>query len=186
MRSLILGGARSGKSAYAERLAIQSGKEVVYLATAQAGDVEMQARIAHHQARRPFHWQLHEEQLALGASLRNLDRPHRIILLDCMSLWLSNLLFADGRAYPEIGKIEPPPCFAEQRADFLSCINDLQADLIMVSNEVGLGVIAMSAVTRWYVDEAGRLNQALAQASELVVFVAAGLPMLLKGDKLPC
>lgn len=179
MLSLILGGARSGKSAYAEQLALQSGREVVYLATAQAGDAEMQARIAHHQQRRSSHWILHEQSLDLAQALQALDGAQRVILVDCLTLWLSNILFADGAQYAEDGPVQPLRFAAEKQA-LLSVLPQMQADVILVSNETGMGIVPLSAATRWFVDEAGRLHQALAQLSENVVLVAAGLPLTLK------
>lgn len=170
MRTLILGGARSGKSALAERLADESGREVVYIATAQAGDEEMTARIAHHRARRPSQWLCVEEPLSLAAVLREQARTDRCLLVDCLTLWLSNLL---GDA--DAGR------FAHERALLLDVLPHLPGDVLMVSNEVGLGIVPMGELTRRFVDEAGRLHQSIAAASERVVFVAAGLPFALKG-----
>lgn len=170
MRSLILGGARSGKSALAERLAIDSKREVVYIATAQAGDAEMASRIAHHRARRPQQWLCVEEPIQLADALREHARGHRYILVDCLTLWLSNLLGdADEHA------------FERERIRLLDALPELPGDLLMVSNEVGLGIVPLGELTRRFVDEAGRLHQAIATVSERVVFVAAGLPLALKG-----
>jgi len=170
MRTLILGGARSGKSALAERLAVASGHEVVYIATAQARDEEMAARIAHHRAQRPAHWLSVEEPLALAAALEAHARPGRCVLVDCLTLWLSNLLGeADGT-------------LTQERDALLHLLPSLKGQVLMVSNEVGLGVIPMGELTRRFVDEAGRLHQALAAQCERVLFVAAGLPMPLKGS----
>lgn len=180
-RTLILGGARSGKSAYAERLAFMSGKEVVYLATAQSRDDEMQARIEQHRARRNDAWITVEEPLELAAALRRWSTPERLVLVDCLTVWLSNLLFSEPKSHPEVGRIEPPAAFAQQREALLLNLQQLSGDVVMVSNEVGLGVVPMGAVSRWFVDEAGRLNQAVAACCERAVFVAAGLPLVLKG-----
>jgi len=170
MRTLILGGARSGKSALAERLAIDSGREVVYIATAQAGDAEMAARIAHHRARRPLQWLCVEEPLHLADVLRDHARDDRCILVDCLTLWLSNLLGdADVQG------------FERERDRLLNVLPDLPGDVLLVSNEVGLGIVPMGELTRRFVDEAGRLHQAVAALSERVLFVAAGLPLALKG-----
>ncbi|HEY0504070.1 MAG TPA: bifunctional adenosylcobinamide kinase/adenosylcobinamide-phosphate guanylyltransferase [Lysobacter sp.] len=171
MRSLILGGARSGKSALAERIASQSGREVVYVATAQAGDGEMAARIAHHRERRPPHWRCVEEPLALADALRRNAHPERCVLVDCLTLWLSNLLAASDEAR-----------FARERDALVELLHALPGEVVMVSNEVGLGIVPMGELTRRFVDEAGRLHQALAQRCERVVFVAAGLPLILKGS----
>ncbi|NMM39061.1 MAG: bifunctional adenosylcobinamide kinase/adenosylcobinamide-phosphate guanylyltransferase [Glaciimonas sp.] len=182
-RSLILGGARSGKSAFAESLAIASGREVIYLATAQAGDSEMTARIAHHRQQRPAVWATVEEPLALGDTLLKWSTPERLVLVDCLTLWLSNLLFADAQDFPAIGRITPPVCFEVQRALFLHALEAVTGDVVLVSNEVGMGGVALSAVSRWFADEAGRLNQAVAARCERVILVAAGLPLALKGER---
>lgn len=172
MRSLILGGARSGKSALAERMAIASGVEVVYVATAQPRDAEMAARIAHHRARRPIGWLSVEEPLALAATLRAQARPDRCVLVDCLTLWLSNLL-GD----------EDTKRFAHERAALLDAVPTLPGILLLVSNEVGSGVVPMGELSRRFVDEAGRLHQALAAQCEQVLWVTAGLPLALKGER---
>ena len=171
MRTLILGGARSGKSALAERLARESGKEVIYIATAQAHDAEMAARIPHHRSRRPAHWNSVEEPLALADALRACARPGRCVLVDCLTLWLSNLL----------GDVDDTR-FEHERAALLDALPALPGELLLVSNEVGLGVVPMGELTRRFVDEAGRLHQAIAGHCERVLFVAAGLPLPLKGN----
>jgi adenosylcobinamide kinase/adenosylcobinamide-phosphate guanylyltransferase len=183
-RTLILGGARSGKSAYAERLAVDSGKEVIYLATATAGDAEMAARIAHHRNARPAEWITVEEPLALGNQLLRWSSPDRLILVDCLTLWLSNLLFSSGEEYPEVGEIVLPALFHEQQDMLASALTKCASDVVLVSNEVGLGIMPMGAVSRCFTDEQGRLNQAMAAICDRAVFVAAGLPLVLKGT--PC
>nr|WP_221403992.1 bifunctional adenosylcobinamide kinase/adenosylcobinamide-phosphate guanylyltransferase [Pseudoduganella umbonata] len=181
---MVLGGARSGKSAHAERLAAQSGKEVVYVATASAGDAEMARRIATHRADRPAEWTTVEEPLALAAVLERWRAPHRLVLVDCLTLWLTNLLFADGTEYPDVGAIALPRRFHDERAALLAQVRKDAGDIVFVSNEVGMGIVPFGAVTRAFTDEAGRLNQAVAAACDNVVFVAAGLPLVLKGA--PC
>ncbi|HEX7642605.1 MAG TPA: bifunctional adenosylcobinamide kinase/adenosylcobinamide-phosphate guanylyltransferase [Burkholderiaceae bacterium] len=178
--SLILGGARSGKSRHAEALAAASGKEVVYVATAEARDVEMMERIARHRQERNAHWLTVEETRNLGGVIARWCSPERVVLVDCVTLWLSNLLFADGRIYPEVGRIETPPCFAEERAALLHALRQGQGDVILVSNEVGSGIVPGGAVSRWFADEAGRLNQELAALCDAVTLVVAGLPLVLK------
>lgn len=170
MHTLILGGARSGKSALAERLATQSGCDVIYIATSQPGDDEMATRIAHHRARRPAHWGCVEEPLALADTLRLHARDDRILLVDCLTLWLSNLL----------GEADPARFIAERDA-LLATLPTLPGKVLLVSNEVGLGVVPMGELARRFVDEAGRLHQALAAQCDRVLFVAAGLPLTLKG-----
>jgi adenosylcobinamide kinase/adenosylcobinamide-phosphate guanylyltransferase len=171
MRELILGGARSGKSALAEQRAAESGLEVVYIATAEARDAEMGERIAHHRARRPGHWLSIEEPRQLAATLRQQAAAHRCLLVDCLTLWLSNLLAA-GEAV-----------FAEEREALLAQLTSLPGQLILVSNEVGLGIVPMGELTRRFCDESGRLHQAVAARCERVTFVTAGLPMILKGER---
>jgi adenosylcobinamide kinase/adenosylcobinamide-phosphate guanylyltransferase len=170
MRTLILGGARSGKSALAERLASETRRDVVYIATAQAGDGEMAARIAHHRARRPAHWSCVEEPIMLANTLRVHAREDRCVLVDCLTLWLSNLLLSGETSR-----------FDEQRHALLEALPTLPGDIIVVSNEVGLGVVPMGELTRRFVDEAGRLHQSIASRCERVLFVAAGLSLTLKG-----
>jgi adenosylcobinamide kinase / adenosylcobinamide-phosphate guanylyltransferase len=170
MHTLILGGARSGKSALAERLAHESGREVVYVATAHAGDEEMAARIAHHRARRPASWLSVEEPVHLADALRMHAGRDRTVLVDCLTLWLSNLL----------GDVDAG-CFERERTALLDTLPMLPGEVLMVSNEVGLGIVPLGELTRRFVDEAGRLHQSLAAISERVLFVAAGLPMVFKG-----
>jgi adenosylcobinamide kinase/adenosylcobinamide-phosphate guanylyltransferase len=169
MHTLILGGARSGKSALAERLASSSAREVVYLATAQALDEEMAARIAHHRARRPAQWQCVEAPLALADALRAHARSDTCVLVDCLTLWLSNLL------------AQPAAVLERERDALLSTLPQLPGDVLLVSNEVGLGIVPLGELTRRFVDEAGRLHQALGAQCDRVLFVAAGWPLALKG-----
>ena len=173
MLSLILGGARSGKSRYAEQCALDSGKNVVYIATATAGDAEMQERIERHKIDRPGHWQTLEEPVGLGRLLAEQASEERCLLVDCLTLWLSNVLFdAQGNIRETL--------FTLEREALLESLLDIPGQVILVSNEVGSGVIPMGAATRRYVDEAGRLHQDLAQLSDRVVLVTAGLPQILK------
>lgn len=169
MRTLILGGARSGKSALAERLAARHDA-VLYIATAAAGDDEMTQRISHHRERRPAHWELSETPLRLAAALRRDAHAARCVLVDCLTLWLSNLLCSPDATL-----------FARERAALLEVIGELPGEIILVSNEVGQGVVPLGELTRRFVDEAGRLHQDLAARCERVVFTIAGLPQLLKG-----
>ena len=173
MHELILGGARSGKSALAERLALVAGLEVIYLATATAGDGEMSERIRQHQQRRPAHWQLLEEPLELATTLQTHARDNRLILVDCLTLWLSNLLAEESEEL-----------FQQQRASLLASLPALPGRIIFVSNEVGMGIVPMGELTRRFVDEAGRLHQDLAQICDRVTLVVAGLPNVFKGDPL--
>lgn len=174
MIELILGGARSGKSALAERRAREAqeaGLTVTYVATAQALDDEMAQRIAHHRTRRPVEWHLHEEPLHLAACLvREAEQTH-CLLVDCLTLWLTNLLLADAG-----GK-----ALAAETANLIEILPHLPGRVILVSNEVGLGIVPLGEINRRFVDEAGRLHQRIAQLAQRVTFVAAGLPLELKG-----
>jgi adenosylcobinamide kinase / adenosylcobinamide-phosphate guanylyltransferase len=181
MIELILGGARSGKSALAEKRASESRLKVTYLATAHAGDEEMRTRIAHHQQRRPEHWKLIEAPLYLAASLREQAEPGKFLLVDCLTLWLSNLIFqGDAWRQIEAGETVKCPLFLHETQALLDVLPCLPGHLILVSNEVGLGIVPMGAVNRFYTDENGRLNQAIARLADQVTFVAAGLPLVLK------
>lgn len=168
-----------------KRWARASGKDVVYVATSYAGDAEMAARIAHHRARRPAGWTTVEEATALAATLRTLCAPGRIVLVDCLTLWLTNLMFSTQREFPEVGPIDLPPLFVDERAALLDWLDAKPAgDVVFVSNETGMGIVPYGAVSRAFVDEAGRLNQDVAARCDRVLFVAAGLPLVLKGA--PC
>lgn len=170
MQTLILGGARSGKSRYAEQLALQSQKAVVYIATAQAQDAEMQTRIAHHQASRPAEWLTIEEPLALATTLAAQAQPNRLLLVDCLTLWLTNLLGLDDNE--QRLKTELQALYA--------VLPQLTGELLLVSNETGLGIVPLGELTRRYVDEAGRMHQQLAAHMQQVIFMVAGLPLVLK------
>lgn len=173
MLQLILGGASSGKSLYAEQLAKNSAKEVIYIATAEAKDLEMQHRIQKHQQQRPSHWQTVEEPLFLAQALTKYAHPKRCLLVDCLTLWLSNSLFnPQGDMQTQV--------FEQQRAKLIAILPQLNTDIILVSNELGLGVVPMSAMTRKFVEETGKLHQELAQICQRVILVTAGLAQVLK------
>lgn len=167
MRHLIIGAARSGKSRRAEQLAQAGGGRLFYLATAQAGDAEMAQRIDHHRRRRGPEWTLREEPVALGAALVALDGPGRCLLVDCLTLWLSNCLHAG--------------CWESERAALLDALAGCRADVLLVSNEVGAGIVPLGELNRRFVDECGWLNQTLGERCERVTAVIAGLPLTLKG-----
>lgn len=173
MLQLILGGARSGKSRLAEKLASESARAVVYIATSQPLDGEMNARVAQHRQRRPAEWGLIEEPLELARVLRETAAPGRCLLVDCLTLWLTNLLM-----------LEDPGRLAHEREALLDSVGTLAGDIIFVSNETGLGVVPLGELTRRYVDEAGWLHQALAERCQRVVLTVAGLPLTLKGTAL--
>jgi adenosylcobinamide kinase/adenosylcobinamide-phosphate guanylyltransferase len=179
--TLVFGGARSGKSAYAEKLAASGGNPVVYIATAQVYDGEMAVRIAQHRRQRPAEWTTVEETLCLGAAIERHSEHGTVILIDCLTLWLSNLLFCEEKNYPEVGPIEPPERYRKERESLMNALERSSADVILVSNEVGMGITPQGAISRWFVDEAGRMNQAVAACCDQVFWVAAGLPLKLKG-----
>lgn len=168
--TLVLGGARSGKSRYAEALvagALAPGGAALYLATAAPGDAEMAARIAAHRARRGPHWTTREVPLALADALRREARAERPILVDCLTLWVSNLMEAGCDV-------------ARAGAALAALLPSLPGPVVLVANEVGLGIVPDNALARAFRDHAGRLNQAIAAVADRVVFVAAGLPLVLK------
>ena len=173
MLQLILGGARSGKSRLAEKLAAESGCVVTYIATSQPLDGEMNERVRHHRERRSGHWALIEEPIELARILRDNARADTCLLVDCLTLWLTNLLM-----------LEDPQRLTAERDALLQCLAELPGEIVFVSNETGMGVVPLGELTRRYVDEAGWLHQALAERCQRVVLTVAGLPLTLKGTAL--
>ncbi|AZC27987.1 bifunctional adenosylcobinamide kinase/adenosylcobinamide-phosphate guanylyltransferase [Pseudomonas sessilinigenes] len=173
MLQLILGGARSGKSRLAEKLADDSALAVTYIATSQPLDGEMNQRIVHHRERRPAHWGLIEEPLELARALQQAAAEGHCLLVDCLTLWLTNLLMLEDQAR-----------LVAERDALLQCVATLPGSIIFVSNETGMGVVPLGELTRRYVDEAGWLHQALAERCQRVVLTVAGLPLTLKGPAL--
>ena len=174
MNTLVLGGAKSGKSLFAETLAIQSAKELVYIATAQSHDNEMEQRISLHQQRRVeqnVNWITIEEPIALSKVIQQESFNNRLILIDCLTLWLSNLLFAFDEKQRQI-----------EIDDLFECLKNCQTDLIFVSNETGLGIVPMNQLSRQFIDLSGKLHQQIAQISDRVIMIIAGLPLVLKGS----
>lgn len=167
--TLVLGGARSGKSALAERLMLRSARTLVYLATATPGDDEMQTRIAHHRARRGDGWRTVEEPLELTPTLARESVANEAVLVDCLTLWLSNIMHAGREIEVE----------TQHLAEWL---RHAQNPVVLVSNEIGLGLVPETPLGRRFRDAQGRLNQVIAAAVANVVFVAAGLPLRLKGQ----
>lgn len=176
MLELILGGARSGKSRYAQLCAHDSGKEIIFIATARAQDEEMRARISRHRRDRPESWKTVEEPLALASSVQQYSSTERCLLIDCLTLWLSNTLF------DEQGKVQEAQ-YRYQRQAFLDVLPSLPGPAYFVSNEVGMGVIPENALARRFVDEAGRLHQDLGRICQRVTWVVAGLPITVKGEQ---
>ncbi|MFZ2988105.1 bifunctional adenosylcobinamide kinase/adenosylcobinamide-phosphate guanylyltransferase [Ideonella sp.] len=184
MKTLIIGGARSGKSALAESLAQATGLEVVVIVTAQALDAEMAARIAQHQAQRPAGWRTVEAPLDLTATLRAVDAPGRLLLVDCLTLWLSNHLAPQSVGQGEGDAAEWAPATEAAQAavaELVACVAGLQAEVLLIGNEVGHGIVPLGPLSRVFVDENGRLHQRLAAVCERVRFVMAGCALALKG-----
>ena len=187
---LILGGARSGKSTYAEKLALETGLPVTYIATAQIYDDEFKVRVQHHKDRRPEHWKIIEEPHFLSTALQtNIHKASKAIknaptkqcmIIDCLTLWLAQCICPE--CVPAEGMDWPA-----QREAFLAQLklfqdNNFHGKLILVSNEVGMGIVPLGEINRQFQDEQGRLNQAVAAIADKVSFIAAGLPLKLKGE----
>jgi adenosylcobinamide kinase / adenosylcobinamide-phosphate guanylyltransferase len=166
--TLVLGGARSGKSRYAEAVVTGAAKAGTYIATAEAGDAEMAARIAHHRIGRGAFWRTVEEPLDLAGAIAAHGDPARPLLIDCLTLWLSNLLGA--------GRI-----VEHETEALIGALRAAAGPVVLVANEVGMGLVPETPLGREFRDAAGRLNQAVAAHADRVVFVAAGLPLALKG-----
>ena len=164
----VLGGARSGKSAFAERLVVQTGLSRHYIATGRAWDDEMRARITHHREARGTGWTTHEEPLELVSCLRSLDDSSNVILVDCLTLWLTNLMLEERDV-------------AAASAELADCLTVTKTGIVLVSNEVGLGIVPENRMARDFRDHAGRLHQEIASIAREVYFVAAGLPLKMKG-----
>lgn len=165
--TLVLGGARSGKSRFAEGLVTSQAGPWVYVATGEARDAEMAERIAHHAARRGPGWVTREVPLALADLIRAHGADRAPTLIDCLTLWLSNVMLAERDVEAE-------------RAALLQALEAAAGPIVIVSNEVGLGIVPENALARAFRDEQGRLNAAVAAAADTVVLMAAGLPLTLK------
>ncbi|NKF50900.1 bifunctional adenosylcobinamide kinase/adenosylcobinamide-phosphate guanylyltransferase [Shewanella sp. WXL01] len=210
MIQLILGGARSGKSHFGESAVAKFanlGQSCVYLATAQAFDDEMHQRIERHQQDRAhvthpelkIEWQLLEEPLYLAETLKLIDKPNQTIFVDCLTLYLTQHLLKQGDSSDEavalrdaqpnaivraqLDKVNLSQNWQQQKQQLLAVLPKMKSNLVIVSNEVGSGIVPMGELSREFVDEAGWLNQAIAQIADQVTLVVAGLPLSLKGDK---
>ena len=173
--TLVLGGVRAGKSSYAQRLAA-SGERVIFVATAEAGDREMEERIRSHRAGRPADWDTLEEPLDPVTALTPMLHRYDMVLLDCLTLWVSNLLTRG----PHLASARED-IFSEAQK-LLALYREGDASLIVVSNEVGLGVVPATELGRIYADELGRVNRLVAAEADDVYFMAAGLPLIMKPD----
>jgi adenosylcobinamide kinase / adenosylcobinamide-phosphate guanylyltransferase len=170
--ALILGGARSGKSAYAQSLAEGYSPERLYLATATPGDDEMAARIARHQADRGHGWTALEEPLEVAAALLKHARAGRVVVVDCLTLWLTNLMLASRDPGPAVTTLA-------------EAIRALAGPVVLVSNEVGMGIVPDHKLGREFRDWQGRANREIGAACDAVIFIAAGLPLQLKPPTTP-
>lgn len=166
--TFVLGGARSGKSSFAEGLIEASGMDAVYLATGRAWDDEMSERIAQHKQRRGGSWTTIEEPLDLVGVLQRECTGNRAVLVDCLTLWLTNLMMSEKDIETETARL-------------VAALRELKGAVVLVSNEVGLGIVPENRMARDFRDHAGRLHQAVAGAAAQVYFVAAGLPLKMKG-----
>lgn len=178
---LITGGARSGKSTFARELALKSGEPVLFVATAEAGDEEMRQRIEKHRKERPATWATLEVRRRVGSHILKRIGPARTVVLDCVTLLVHNVLmhYSD----PAGERIEAPlveeAVVAEIR-ELITCIDKVEASFIMVTNEVGLGLVPANNVGRLYRDLLGKANQMLAQHADEVYLMVAGIPVLIK------
>jgi len=171
MKHLILGGIRSGKSRFAEELAIQTELPITYIATATANDDEMKRRIQQHKDRRPESWKIIEEPIKLTQALLDHSNNNHCLIVDCLTLWLTNCLMLNDENH-----------FQHERKILLQCLPTLTGKTIFVSNEINMGIIPMGELTRRYVDEAGMLHQEMARRCEQVTLTVAGLPVTIKGE----
>lgn len=190
--TLVLGGVRSGKSSFAEKLASQAGQRVLFVATAEAGDEEMAARIATHQAARPAHWRTLEVPAGIGPAVRSelAQRPADIVLLDCLTLLVSNCILAgmgtrSSVEEPEIDEAVARSSLASELDSMLRAILTGDADWIIVSNEVGLGLVPPYPLGRVYRDQLGWANQQLAAAADQTIMMIVGIPVDLGAIRLP-
>ena len=172
--TLVLGGVRAGKSSYAQRLASE-GKRVLFVATAEAGDEQMAARIHAHREARPPDWDTLEEPIDLVGALTPVLHRYDTVLLDCLTIWVSNLLLRSEGPGP--GNVD----ILSETQRLLGLYGKADSTWIVVSNEVGLGVVPATQLGRSYADELGRVNQTVAAAADDVYFMAAGLPLRVKG-----
>ncbi|MEP2706483.1 MAG: bifunctional adenosylcobinamide kinase/adenosylcobinamide-phosphate guanylyltransferase [Roseibium sp.] len=170
--TFVFGGARSGKSRFAETLAENSGLQKIYIATGAAFDAEMADRIDRHQVQRGSSWTTVEEQIDLVGVIAREVSETRVLLVDCLTLWLSNLMFADKD-------------IPDETARLVDALSGLAGPCLFVSNEVGMGIVPENRLSRSFRDAQGRLNQDIAEASGQVVFVAAGQPLLMKPNSQP-
>jgi adenosylcobinamide kinase/adenosylcobinamide-phosphate guanylyltransferase len=188
--TLVLGGARSGKSDWAQRRAEQSGQPVVFLAAATAGDAEMAERIATHQSSRPAHWRTIESAERLVAMVRQQARPGDLVLIDCLTLWVSNVILsqigtADVDAVPGTRWTAIERDLTDEIAELVDLARAMDLSLVLVSNEVGMGIVPAYPLGRRYRDILGQVNRAAAARADAVILMIAGLAVDLRRLALP-
>lgn len=169
MKTLIVGGVRSGKSRYAEQLAGSHDGPINVIVTATAGDQEMAARIAAHRVRRPGHWRVREEPIDLGRAVLEVARPDSVVIVDCLTLWLTNIMMQLDASL-----------LARESDALLAAVQSAPGHVILVSNDVGSGIIPVNELARRFADATGSLHQRLAQVCDRVVWMMAGLPLTVK------
>lgn len=169
---LVLGGARSGKSRYAQKIGKAVKGKKVFLATAQALDEEMARRIEKHKKQRGDEWETHEEPIELARVISELQHEYKVILVDCLTLWLSNLLMTYG---DDCQRVE------DRIQGLIECLTSMKNTVIFVSNEVGLGIVPENRMARSFRDLAGMLNQQVAEKADQVILMVAGMPLVVKG-----
>jgi adenosylcobinamide kinase/adenosylcobinamide-phosphate guanylyltransferase len=170
--TLVLGGARSGKSRFAIRLARKAGRKAAFIATCQGLDAEMARRISSHRKARPPGWRTVEEPLEISSAVRRLGNAYDVVLIDCLTLWVSNMLMKRSREKViETGATK-----------LIGALGRIRGDAILVSNEVGLGIVPANALARDFRDIGGRINQIVARSADEVYFMIAGIPVKIKGE----
>jgi adenosylcobinamide kinase / adenosylcobinamide-phosphate guanylyltransferase len=177
MRTLVIGGARSGKSSLAARWAAERSNNVCCIATATLSDAEMAARIDLHRRERPLHWRVREEPVQLSNALRTESHTDNLVLVDCLTLWTANCLWPPTNPSPTEADIAG---WHTERDAFLATLRDAAGEVIIVTNEVGTSLVPENAAARLFRDEQGRLNQLVAATCDAVFLVTAGLPLRLK------
>jgi adenosylcobinamide kinase/adenosylcobinamide-phosphate guanylyltransferase len=170
MKTLVLGGVKSGKSRLAESIAANSGKLVSYIATAQGYDDEMRARITLHKAQRPSHWHTIEEPLYLAKAIALADKENHFILVDCLTLWITQLLCHNDSTLLQ-----------QEISSLYRLLPTLKSDIVFVSNETNMGITPMDALSRRFCDESGQLHQNLSPIMDKVILTITGLPLYIKG-----
>jgi adenosylcobinamide kinase / adenosylcobinamide-phosphate guanylyltransferase len=185
MKTFLIGGARSGKSSLAAAWASESTEDVCCLVTGVATDAEMAARIEKHRAERPAHWHVREAPQSLGRALREVSGKHPLVLIDCLTVWTSNCLWPPERIMESTGSDLPPDQerWRAERDDFLAALRTCGSDVIVVSNEVGSGIVPFAAAARLFRDEHGWLNQGVAAACDATYLVVAGMAVRLSSQR---